>query len=81
LDQFPSFGDQKDSIRIQFLDFASQQRRLIFDLPSQHGRLFFMLRAGDALRTVEKHVGGLRCGIYQIAQETDAQNGPRRRDV
>jgi hypothetical protein len=81
LDQFPGFGDQKDSIRVQFLDLASQQRRLVFDLASQQGRLFFMLRTGDALRAVEQHMGWSPIGNYQIAQETGAPNGTRRRDV
>jgi hypothetical protein len=35
LDQFSSLGDQKDGVLVQFLDVASQHRRLFLDLASQ----------------------------------------------
>jgi hypothetical protein len=63
LDQFSSLGHQKDSIFVQFLDLASQQ-----------GRLFFVWQPADALRAVEQH-RWLPMWNYQIAQQTDAQNG------
>jgi hypothetical protein len=74
LDQFSSLGHQKDSIFVQFLDLASQQRRLFFDLASQQRRLFLVLRPADALRAVEQH-RWLPMWNYQIAQQTDAQRG------